>query len=135
MSDQREFRLTVVSGGTGDPSSTRMLADRIADRVAVLGRERGEQVTVDVIDLRELATEITNALVSQLMGPKMTRAIELLGRADGIVAGAPVYKAAPSGLFSSFFHVLDDDLLIVPAKVGKAEDSSEYEEVLPTSPP
>ncbi len=112
MSDQREFRLTVVSGGTGDPSSTRMLADRIADRVAVLGRERGEQVTVDVIDLRELATEITNALVSQLMGPKMTRAIELLGRADGIVAGAPVYKAAPSGLFSSFFHVLDDDLLI-----------------------
>lgn len=112
MSDQPEFRLTVVSGGTGDPSSTRMLADRIADRVTVLGRERGEQVTVDLIDLRELATEITNALVSQLMGPKMTRAIELLGRADGIVAAAPVYKAAPSGLFSSFFHVLDDDLLI-----------------------
>ncbi len=30
---------------------------------------------------------------------------------------------------------MDDDLLIVPAKVGKAEDHSEYEEVLPTSPP
>ncbi len=30
---------------------------------------------------------------------------------------------------------MDDDLLIVPAKLGKAEDWSEYEEILPTSPP
>jgi hypothetical protein len=30
---------------------------------------------------------------------------------------------------------MDDDLLIVPAKLGSAEDHSEYEEVLPTSPP
>ncbi len=28
-----------------------------------------------------------------------------------------------------------DDLLIVPAKLGQAEDASEYEEILPTSPP
>jgi hypothetical protein len=30
---------------------------------------------------------------------------------------------------------MDDDLLIVPARLGQAEDHSEYEEVLPTSPP
>jgi hypothetical protein len=30
---------------------------------------------------------------------------------------------------------MNDDLLIVPAKLGNAEDHSEYEEVLPTSPP
>jgi len=30
---------------------------------------------------------------------------------------------------------MDDDLHLVPAKVGDAEDKSEYEEVLPTSPP
>jgi hypothetical protein len=30
---------------------------------------------------------------------------------------------------------MDDDLLIVPAKWGNAEDRSEYEEILPTSPP
>jgi hypothetical protein len=30
---------------------------------------------------------------------------------------------------------MDDDLLIIPAKLGQAEDHSEYEEVLPTSPP
>jgi hypothetical protein len=30
---------------------------------------------------------------------------------------------------------MDDDLVIVPAQLGKAEDHSEYEEILPTSPP
>jgi hypothetical protein len=30
---------------------------------------------------------------------------------------------------------MDDDLLIVPARLGSAEDRSEYEEILPTSPP
>jgi hypothetical protein len=30
---------------------------------------------------------------------------------------------------------MDDGLEIVPAKLGQAEDHSEYDEVLPTSPP
>jgi hypothetical protein len=30
---------------------------------------------------------------------------------------------------------MEDDLVIVPAQLGKAEDHSEYEEILPTSPP
>jgi hypothetical protein len=30
---------------------------------------------------------------------------------------------------------MNDDLLIVPAKLGQAEDASEYQEILPTSPP
>lgn len=106
------YRLVVVSGGTSNPSSTRMLADRISARIGALAARRDARVTVTVIDLRELATEITTALVSQLMGPKMTAAIDTLAAADGLVVAAPVYKAAPSGLLTSFFHVLDNDLLI-----------------------
>ena len=64
------------------------------------------------IDLRELATDITTALTSQLITPKLQQAVDVLGAADGIIAAAPVYKAGPSGLFTSFFHVLDNDLLI-----------------------
>lgn len=108
----QEFRLVIVSGGTGEPSTTRMLADRIADRVRQLAAERSGKVTIQAIDLRGLATEISTALVSGLLGEKTTKAVELLGEADGIIASAPVYKAAASGLFSSFFHVLDNDLLI-----------------------
>ncbi len=46
-----------------------------------------------------------------------------------------------AGLFVTKFRKLftrgemNDDLVIVPARVGEHEDSSEYEEILPTSPP
>jgi FMN reductase len=111
MSTER-FRLVVVSAGTSDPSSTRLLADRTADRVKALADRHGHAVTVSVIELREIAADISTALVSQLVTPRLRQAIIALGDADGIVAAAPVYKAGPSGLFSSFFHVLDNDLLI-----------------------
>jgi FMN reductase len=104
--------LVVVTAGTSDPSSTRMLADRTAQRVAALAGERGAAVRTRVIDLRELASDITTALTSQLVTPKLQQAVDVLGAADGVIAAAPVYKAGPSGLFTSFFHVLDNDLLI-----------------------
>ena len=106
------FELVVVSAGTGDPSSTRLLADRTAERTVALAASRGEQVRLRVIELRELAADISTALVSQLVTPKLQRAITALREADGIIAATPVYKAGPSGLFTSFFGVLDNDLLI-----------------------
>jgi len=110
--ERQRFRLAVVSAGTSDPSSTRLLADRAAARIAALAEARGHQLTISVIDLREISADVTNALVSQLISPRLRQAITALGEADGIIAAAPVYKAGPSGLFTSFFHVLDNDLLI-----------------------
>ena len=110
--DKQPFTLVVVTAGTSDPSSTRMLADQLAQRVTDLASRRGREVTTRVIDLRELATEITTAMVSQLVGPKLQQAVAALGEADGIVASTPVYAAGASGLFTSFFQVLDNDLLI-----------------------
>src|ERR1700741_5202796 len=107
-----EFRLAAVTPGTPGPSPTRLLADRTTERIKDLAQRRGHSVTISVIDLRELATDITTALTNQLLTPKLQRAVDVLGAADGIVAAGPVYKAGPSGLFSSFFHVLDNDLLI-----------------------
>ena len=106
------FRVVVVSAGTSDPSSTRLLADRVAQRVAALAAAHGNAVTTSVIELREIATDVTTALTSQLITPRLQQAIDALAAADGVIAAAPVYKAAASGLFTSFFHVLDNDLLI-----------------------
>jgi FMN reductase len=106
------FKLAVVSAGTGDPSVTRLLADRTAQRAAALAARHENTVTVSVIDLREIAADITTALVSQLITPALQQAIGTLGEADAIIAATPVYKAGPSGLFTSFFDVLDNDLLI-----------------------
>jgi FMN reductase len=112
MKQTEPFRLVVVSAGTGNPSSTRLLADRVADRVAALVSERGGTVTLSVIEVRELSADISSALVSELITPKLRQAITALGEADGIIAATPVHKAGPSGLFTSFFGVLDNDLLI-----------------------
>jgi FMN reductase len=106
------FKLVIVSAGTSDPSSTRLLADRIADRSCELAACHGRSVTSSVIELREIAAEISTAVVSQLITSKLQAAIALLAEADGIIASTPVYKAGPSGLFTSFFDVLDDDLII-----------------------
>jgi FMN reductase len=110
--EHETFRLVVISAGTGDPSATRLLADRTADRVGALATEHGNAVTTSVIELREIAADITTALTSRLTTPKLQRAITALGEADGVIAAAPVYQAGPSGLFTSFFHALDNDLLI-----------------------
>jgi FMN reductase len=106
------FRLAVVSAGTSDPSSTRLLADRIAEQVTARAARDGHDVTVSLIELRELAADISTALTSQLITPKLGQAIAVLAEADGLVVSTPVYKAGPSGLFKSFFDVLDNDLLI-----------------------
>jgi FMN reductase len=110
--EQQQFKLVVVSAGTGDPSSTRLLADRIAERAAALAAGHGNAVTVSGIELRDITADISTSLTSQLITPKVQQAVTALAEADGIVAASPVYKAGPSGLFISFFHALDNDLII-----------------------
>ncbi len=110
--DHEPFGLVTISAGTSDPSSSRLLADRVADRTCELAACHGRTVTSNVIELREISADISSALVSQLISPRLRAAIAALGEADGIIASTPVYKAGPSGLFTSFVDVLDDDLII-----------------------
>lgn len=110
--NQDPFALTVVSAGTSEPSSTRLLADRTATAVAATAKERGREVTVTVVDLRQMAAEVSSALTSNVLGPRLTAAVGALRDADGLIVSTPVYGAGPSGLFTSFFQLIDDDLII-----------------------
>ena len=49
MNTPERFRLVVVSAGTGDPSSTRMLADRTAERATALAAGRGHPVSPGLV--------------------------------------------------------------------------------------
>lgn len=101
--------LVVVSAGTSDPSSTRLLADRVAQRVAHLSEQ---PVEVRIVDLRAIASDVTTALVAQHVSPALQEARDAVTAADAIIAATPVYAAGPSGLFTSFFQVLETDSLI-----------------------
>jgi len=108
----RTLQLVSVNAGTSDPSSTQMLADRIADRTVTVGAEHGLDIELRQIDLRGLASDITNAIISQHVSPELQRALDLMRDADGLIASTPVYQAGASGLFTQFFQILDTDLLI-----------------------
>ncbi|MBZ2199002.1 NAD(P)H-dependent oxidoreductase [Ruania sp. N2-46] len=106
------MRLVVISAGVSDPSSTRLLADRTAQKTLDLLGESGTAASVGVIELGPLAVDIARAIVSGFPGERLQEAIARLAAADAVIASTPVYKAGISGLFKSFVDVLDNDLLI-----------------------
>jgi FMN reductase len=110
--DTEPKRLVVVSAGTGDPSSTRQLADRIAQKTIGLLQQAGTPATASVIELAPLAVDTARAAVAGFPGEQLQAAIERVATADAIIAATPVYKAGISGVFKAFVDVLDDDLLV-----------------------
>ncbi|MFI1534552.1 CE1759 family FMN reductase [Streptomyces anandii] len=122
------MKLVVVSAGLGVPSSTRLLADRLAAATA----ERVPSGTeVRVIELRDLAVEIAHNLTSGFPGPALADALDAVAEADALVVVTPVFSASYSGLFKSFFDVLgarDQDALagkpvLIAATGGTARHS------------
>jgi FMN reductase len=109
---QRETRLVVVSAGVSDPSSSRLLADRIVAKSLELLRESGTPASASVVELAPLAVEIARATVSGFPSEQLQAAIERVADADGVIVSTPIYKAGISGLFKSFVDVLDNDLLV-----------------------
>jgi FMN reductase len=105
-------RLVVISAGTGNPSSTRQLADRLAQKSLDLLAQAGTPATISVIELGPLAADTARAAVAGFPGASLKPAIERLAAADAIIAATPIYKAGISGLFKTFVDVLDNDLIV-----------------------
>ncbi|MFC4563452.1 CE1759 family FMN reductase [Nocardiopsis mangrovi] len=118
-------RLVVVSAGVSDPSSTRMLADRVAGKALEALRRGGRDATASVIELAPIAGDIARAVVSGHLDGPVQEAVDRIAAADGLVVSTPVYKAGVSGLFKSFIDVLDDDLVIATPVVLAATAGSE----------
>ncbi|WP_055526677.1 FMN reductase [Streptomyces graminilatus] len=123
------MKLVVVSAGLSVPSSTRLLADRLA---AAVGRKAGVatgvQMDIQVVEVRELAVEIAHNLTNGFPGRKLAAALDAVTGADGLVVVTPVFSASYSGLFKSFFDVLEKDALagkpvLVAATGGSARHS------------
>jgi FMN reductase len=105
-------RLAILSAGTGNPSSTRQLADRIAQKTLDLLQDADTTATASVIELGPLAVDTARAAVTGFADEDVQAAIDRLAAADAIIAATPVYKAGISGLFKTFVDVLDNDLIV-----------------------
>ncbi|MER5212375.1 FMN reductase [Streptomyces sp. NPDC002838] len=124
------MKLVVVSAGLSVPSSTRLLGDRLAAAAA----ERAS-AQVQVVELRDLAVEIAHNLTNGFPGRRLSAAIDAVTGADGLIVVTPVFSASYSGLFKSFFDVIDKDALagkpvLIAATGGTARHSLVLEHAL-----
>jgi FMN reductase len=122
------LKLVAVSAGLSSPSSTRLLADRLLQAARYRLAEQEYAVDVEVIELRDLAVDIANNLVTGFPSEKLQTAIDAVTGADGVVAVTPVFTASYSGLFKSFFDLIDPAALtgtpvLVAATGGTARHS------------
>ena len=119
--------LVTVSAGTSQPSTTRMLADRIAAESIERLRDLDITATTGAIEVAPLAVDVARASVTGVPSAELEAAIEQVAAADAVIAAAPVYKAGLSGLFKSFVDVLDDDVLIAkPVVLAATAGSSRH---------
>lgn len=123
--------LVVVSAGLSNPSSTRLLAERLtAAAVGALG-----EVEVTHVELRDLAHQLTDQLLTGFPAPELAAAEAAVAAADGLVVVTPVFSASYSGLFKTFFDVLEPGALdgkpvLVAATAGTARHSLVLEHAL-----
>jgi FMN reductase len=121
-------RIAVISAGLSNPSSTRMLADRLAANTVKELAALDIDASIDVIELRDYAHDITNNLLTGFAPPALESAINTVVSADALIAVTPIFSTSYSGLFKSFIDVLDPDALtgkpvLIGANAGTARHS------------
>lgn len=128
-------RIAVVSAGLSQPSSTRLLADRLAQAAVAALASGGLDASVDVIELREHAHELTDNLLTGFATGALQQAKETVAAADGVIAVSPIFSTSYNGLFKTFFDVLDEGALagmpvLLGATAGTARHSLSLEYAL-----
>ncbi|MUL43706.1 NADPH-dependent FMN reductase [Streptomonospora sp. PA3] len=99
-------RILAVSAGLSTPSSTRLLADRLA---AAARSELDGDAAVEAVELRDYAHDITDNLLTGFPGARMRQVLDRLDAADGLILVTPTFTASYSGLFKSFIDVVDPE--------------------------
>jgi FMN reductase len=127
--------LVAVSAGLQVPSSTRLLADRLVAATERHLRDAGVEPVTTVIELRDHAQDLSNNLLTGFASPTLQAAIDQVTDADGLIVASPIFNASYSGLFKTFFDVIEHDSLdgrpvLLAATGGTARHSLALEHAL-----
>jgi len=120
--------IVVISAGLSVPSSTRLLADVLGEAVERAVTARGEEVEIEYVELRPLAHALADHMLTGFPVGDLADAIDRVIRADALVVVTPVFAGSYSGLFKTFFDVLEVGALegkpvLVGATAGTARHS------------
>lgn len=120
--------ILVVTAGLGEPSATALLGDNLAEATCQALETAGLEARFTTISLRSIAKEITNHYLTGFPMGKLAEALDAVRSADAIIAVTPVFKASYSGLFKSFWDLVEDGSLadkpvLIAATGGTARHS------------
>jgi FMN reductase len=124
-------KLTIISGGLREPSSTRLLADRL--EASVRAELAALEMSADsvFVELRPLGRAIMDAMLTGFAAPALESAFETVASADGVIAVTPAFNASFSGLFKSFVDVLPEETLSdMPVLIGATGGTERHSLVL-----
>jgi len=121
-------RIVVVTAGLSEPSSTRLLADLLGSAAVQALAGQGVEAQLEVIELRPLAHALADRLLTGFATGDLAAAEEAVAQADAVIAVTPVFSASYSGLFKTFFDVLEPGTLdgtpvLIAATAGTARHS------------
>ncbi|MCE1173494.1 MAG: NAD(P)H-dependent oxidoreductase [Propionibacteriales bacterium] len=101
------MQLVVLSAGAGEPSSSRLLADRLGAATQAALADQSCAASLVSVQVRTLGPALLDALTTRTVSPELAAAQEAVLGADGLIAVTPVYNGSYSGLFKLFFDALD----------------------------
>ena len=111
--------IAVVTAGLSKPSSTRLLADRLAQATVEELAARGITAEVRTFELRDVAHDVVNTMLTGFPSGGLPAVLDAVTGADGVIAVTPLFTTTYSGLFKSFVDVLDKDALVgMPVLLG-----------------
>lgn len=117
---KKQLEVALLSAGASEQSSTSRLVGQIGAEVRARLEESGSEVALSMIELRNVGKDIGIAQATGSISPELGRMLDTVAGADAVVVGAPVYKAAPSGLLKSFLDLADDDIMLATPVVLSA---------------
>jgi FMN reductase len=98
--------LAVVSAGLSQPSSSRLLAERLAAAAS-----SDAILALPVIEVRDHSHDVVNNLLTGFPPEALAATLAEIAGADGLVVVTPIFNTSYNGLFKSFFDVFEEGAL------------------------
>lgn len=127
MTTTSTLHLAVITAGLSQPSSTRLLADRLTEAVVRASHDTSEDIVVEVVEVRDVAHDLTNHVLTGFASPELQVRIDAITEADAVIVVTPIYAASYSGLFKMLVDVLPTDALRdTPVLLGATGGTSRH---------
>jgi FMN reductase len=128
------MKIAVITAGLSEPSSTRLLADRLEKATATALQERGAAVESTTIEVRTLAHDVVDLLLTRVASPDLALARTNVQDADALIVVTPTFSMSYSGLLKSFLDVLEEGALHgMPVLLAATGGTARHSMVLDTA--